>query len=420
MIGAKTKVAPNKPLTVPRLELQAAVLGTRLAISIGQSQRLKIDKKFYWSDNQTVLSWIMSETRKYHQFVAFRVGEILESSSEDEWNWVSTDDNVADEATKSKNKPEISSTSRWFKGPSFLYQPEEEWNRVADKSKYTTNEELRPRYLLAHFTSKCGNVIDPNKFSSWTRLRRTLAFVFRFIDNLKAGKKNRMTGPLSRMEYARAENQLYRQVQKDRFMDEMVIIRHNESCPIEKRTEFDKDSILKTCSPYIDEFGVLRMRGRTDAARHMSDQAKRPILLPRDHRITKLIVYQYHRKYHHMNHQTTLNELNQKYAITSLRRALKNVIHNLCQRCKNDRANPKVPPMADLPPARVATFTRPFTYVGIDYFGPFVVKVNTTKRKRWGVLITCLTTRAIHIEVAEAMTTSECILAIRRFNARRG
>lgn len=82
--------------------------------------------------------------------------------------------------------------------------------------------------------------------------------MFRFIDNLKAGKKNRMTGPLSGMEYARAENQLYRQVQKDRFMDE-VIIRHNESCPIEKRKEFDKASLLKTCSLYIDEFGVLRI-----------------------------------------------------------------------------------------------------------------------------------------------------------------
>lgn len=142
--------------------------------------------------------------------------------------------------------------------------------------------------------------------------------------------------------------------------------------------------------------------------------------MPRDHRITKLIVDEYHRKYHHLNHQTTLNELNQKYFIPSLRRALKSVIHNICQRCKNDRATPKVPEMADLSPARLATFNRPFTFVGIDYFGPFKVKVNRTVRKSWGVLITCLTTRAIHIEVAEALTTSECIMAIRRFSARRG
>ncbi len=420
LAGAKTKVAPNKPLTVPRLELQAAVLGSRLANNIGQSQRFKIDKKYFWSDSQTVLSWIMSDTRKYNQFVAFRVGEILDNSTEEEWNWVSTVDNVADEATKSSNKPDISSSSRWFKSSSFLYQPEDQWNKIGDKNRYKTDEELRPKYLLAQFVNKCDNVIDPNRFSSWQRLRRTMAFVLRFIDNLRHGRKNRQIGPLSRVEYIRAENHLYRQAQRDKFPDEIIIMRHNYNSTIDKRKEFDKTSPLRTYSPYIDDTGVVRMRTRIVVAKHLPPQAKRPIILPRDHRITKLIVFDFHRMLHHSNHQTTLNKLNEQFCIPSLRRTLKSVIQNMCQRCMNDRANPKIPEMADLPPARVATFNKPFSYVGIDYFGPISVKVNRTKRKRWGVLITCLTTRAVHIEVAEALTTSECIMAIRRFIGRRG
>ncbi|XP_058456375.1 uncharacterized protein LOC131433794 [Malaya genurostris] len=76
--------------------------------------------------------------------------------------------------------------------------------------------------------------------------------------------------------------------------------------------------------------------------------------------------------------------------------------------------------MADLPPARLAAFTRPFSFVGIDYFGPFTVSIGRRSEKRWGVLVTCLTVRAVHLEVAHSLTTSSCIIALRNFMARRG
>lgn len=81
---------------------------------------------------------------------------------------------------------------------------------------------------------------------------------------------------------------------------------------------------------------------------------------------------------------------------------------------------PIPPQMGDLPAARLASFTRPFTYVGLDYFGPISVAVGRRSEKRWGVLFTCLTVRAIHIEIAHALTTDSCIMAIRNFVARRG
>ena len=91
-----------------------------------------------------------------------------------------------------------------------------------------------------------------------------------------------------------------------------------------------------------------------------------------------------------------------------------------CQRCKNELATPQPPLMASLPPARLASFERPFTYTGIDFFGPLYVAVGRRKEKRWGVLFTCLTVRAIHIEVAHSLDTSSCIMCIQNFISRRG
>lgn len=188
---------------------------------------------------------------------------------------------------------------------------------------------------------------------------------------------------------------------------------------MDKQKDFDKTSIIRTCSPFLDEFGVLRVMGRLDNAHSISESAKRPIILAKDHFSTHLIVNWYHRKYRHLHHQTVLNEIRQKFWIPKLRVVL-NGIRNSCQKCKNTAAVPRIPEMGVIPKARLAVFTRPFSFVGLDYFGPINVIVNRVTQKRWGALFTCLTMRAIHLEIAHSMDTSSCIMAIRNFQGRRG
>lgn len=127
LVGSKCKVAPQKLMSIPRLELQAAILGTRLANSIRNAHTIKINRQVFWSDSKTVICWIRSDHRKYRQFVAFRIGEILESTNEKEWKWIPTKMNVADEATKWQRIPEFDLSNRWFRGPDFLLQSESEW-----------------------------------------------------------------------------------------------------------------------------------------------------------------------------------------------------------------------------------------------------------------------------------------------------
>lgn len=222
--------------------------------------------------------------------------------------------------------------------------------------------------------------------------------------------------PLTSNELFTAENYLIKQCQYEVFPDEMIIL--NRVRTGENNLKLQRSSPLYKETPYIDEFGVARRRGCIDAANAVID-VKRPILLPRNHPLTFLLIFHYHEMYKHQNDETVLNELIQKFVIPSVRVQLKKVKLR-CQRCKNERAIPEPPLMAELPPSRLQSFVRPFSYVGAGYFGPIMTTVNRRPAKRWVMLLTCLSIRAIHIEVAGSLTTDSCIMCVNRFIARRG
>lgn len=127
LVAAKTKVTPLKPQSIPRNELNAAVIGVRLLKSIEENHTIPIQKRYMWSDSTTVLSWLRADPRKYRPYVAFRVGEILSLTTVDEWNYVPSSKNVADKGTKWGNGPCLESTNPWFTGPQFLNKAENAW-----------------------------------------------------------------------------------------------------------------------------------------------------------------------------------------------------------------------------------------------------------------------------------------------------
>ncbi|XP_062533635.1 uncharacterized protein LOC134202633 [Armigeres subalbatus] len=401
LVGSKTRVAPIKFLSIPRSELQACVIGVRLANSIKQSLSVKIDRRFFWTDSSDVISWLKSDHRRYSQFVAFRVSEILEVSEVSEWQWIQTNNNVADDGTKWKRVPDMSKTSRWFHGPEFLKYPEEEWP-VKIYADNVTTEELRP-HLLLHIRLP-EPIIDPQNFSKWTSLLRRCAYVFRFIGNVKTSSiENRTVGALTTLELVKAENYLFRLAQGSSYADELVVL-SNIRASKDSTLTLPKNSSLYHLCPYLDQHDVLRVRGRTSACSFANPDAVNPIILPRDHHITRIT-----NKYHHQNHNTVINELRQRYSIPRLKTAC-NETCRCCQQCKNDRAQPQPPVMSDLPLPRLAAFAHPFTYM--DYFGPIIVILGRRQEKRWVLLATCLTTRTIHLQLVHKMTTDSCILAL--------
>lgn len=118
-------MAPLKLLSIPRLELEACVLGSRLVKSICDGHSIKVRSCQIWSDSKTALACIKSDHRRYKQFVAFRVSE--EKTNILQWRYVPTSQNVADEGTKWEKSIDFEQSSRWFSGPQFLYHPDNEW-----------------------------------------------------------------------------------------------------------------------------------------------------------------------------------------------------------------------------------------------------------------------------------------------------
>ncbi|XP_058817368.1 uncharacterized protein LOC131680673 [Topomyia yanbarensis] len=384
--GAKTRVAPLKFVTIPRLELQAAVLGARLAKSIVEHHKRPIVKRYFYTDSKDVMHWINSDHRRYSQFVAARVSEILESTTTTEWYWISTKLNVADEGTKWQKLPDLSPNSRWFRSPEFLWTNKINWPTHCN-SFGSTDEELRPT-VLHH--NAYASIIAWERFSKWNRLLRSAAWVQRYVSNLQRQSRSEglQYGPLSHEELKRAEMCIYRLAQKEMFPKDYSLASHPIKANTQKRLK-EKGQLSKR-HPIMDESQVLRIPGRIDECNFVGDLAKRPIFLPRQHYITTLIIREVHKLYHHQNHQTVLNELKQKYYIPKVRTQCDRVRRN-CQFCKIRNTTPQPPMMGSLPAARLAAYARTFSYIGIDYFGPQEVLVGRRVEKRWGVLITCLT-----------------------------
>ncbi|XP_055623567.1 uncharacterized protein LOC129766992 [Toxorhynchites rutilus septentrionalis] len=171
------------------------------------------------------------------------------------------------------------------------------------------------------------------------------------------------------------EETLVKTAQGEFYADEINTLYKTRGSPNERHPTMNKSSTIYTRSPFMDEKGVIRCRGRIGAAPYAPMEAKFPIILPRQHQITFLIVDWYHRRFRHANRETIFNEIRQRFEIAALRRLLDKV-QRACLHCRIAKANPSPPAMAPLPETRLTAFLHPFTFTGLDYFGPLIVRVD--------------------------------------------
>ena len=409
IVMAKTRVAPLKPLNVPRLELQAALLGARLVKTVLAEIDLKINKLFLWSDSLTVIRWIKGEPRTRNIFVAHRLGEINELSLSSDWKWVPTKLNPADYATRWIKAP-IDESNAWFIGPDFLRLPESEWPKEKALTEQERNSidtlELRKAHTFSikiienDFVKSTGAL----RFLGWNGLlvlaRRVRKAADRFLKITCRDYDDNVY----------AEELCFRMIQEDCFTEEKKLLRQGLNVR-------NNSKILKL-RPFLDAKGILRAEGRVTKINDLLFNNS-PIILDAKHSAVKYLLKNYHRRFYHTSRESIVNEIRQKFYIFGLRSALRSITYN-CLKCKIERGKPLNPIMASLPEGRVAYRQRPFSHCGVDYFGPMHVKIGRRHEKRWGVLFTCLTTRAIHIELAQSLSASAAIMALQRLSARRG
>ena len=121
LIMSKSRVAPKKSVTIPRLELQAAVLASKTAKFLQLELNIPSDKHFFWTDSRVVLGYIQNSSRRFHIYVANRVQQICDVSSPGQWSYVDTKENPADHASRGLSVRDMISLN-WYSGPSFLWQ----------------------------------------------------------------------------------------------------------------------------------------------------------------------------------------------------------------------------------------------------------------------------------------------------------
>lgn len=406
-IACKSRAAPiNKCITIPKLEMQAAVIACRLADTIARESRLVINKRFFWTDSQIVLCQIMNNTRNYKVFIANRLGEIDELSQPHEWNYIPTKLNIADKATKI-NTYKLSNDGEWLRGPHFLHLPREDWPLMnPEKIEKYDDEMLQVNFITNNYDNYVP-VPEPTRFSSWLRLCRCMANVLLFIEKCRTAGTAELTSEIMQ----HAENHLLRYSQLQSFPEEVNLIKNSK--PI------SNVSRLRKLTPVCNENGLLSVGGRIEAAANVNPSVKRPIILDGRDYISKLIVGHYHKMAAHSCTETVVNELRQKYWLLKLRPTVRTIAAK-CVYCRIRKARATSPRMGDLPEARLAHHQRPYTYCGVDLFGPMEITVGRRRDKRYGVLFTCLTVRAIHIELVPSLSTDSFIMALRRMAARRG
>lgn len=248
--------------------------------------------------------------------------------------------------------------------------------------------------------------ITLNRFSTLTRMLRSLSYCFRFL--------HPAIGPLTTAELIHVENRIIKCIQQQAFPDDLKAI--NSST----RTGNVGSSLIKL-TPFLDQEGIMRVGGRLVMS-HLPYDAKHPIILPKNHHVTNLYIMHAHKEHLHAGVQQTLYVLRRRYWIIDGRSQAYKLIRN-CVECAKIHPPPTNYIMGLLPAARV-NISDPFTQVAVDYCGPFILKEkkfrNKTGIKSYVAVFVCLAVKAVHLELVTDLSSDGFLSALRRFIARRG
>jgi len=421
MLMARSRLAPVKRPTIPRLELLACLIGARLTSFVKEALDLPSIPTFLWSDSTTALSWIKGND-EWGTFVGNRVREIGSLSKPEDWRHVPGASNPADLPSRGCSPSQLYE-SRWWEGPRWLYKSADDWPveevildetailaerkvsgsvkessvkvnfqrlKLGDSSEHTVSVTL-----LAGHVTKADDEMHPWYLvsSSYAKNIRVVAWIRRFICNSRPSE-SKQTGTLTIQEFLEAESVVLRCVQSEEFPEQSEAIR---------------GLVVARASD-----GLYHVKTRLTFAGEATEFSF-PVLLPSGHPLVILLIRWYHVKHHHAGTQFLMSRLREKFWILQARRTINRVIHK-CPTCLRHSSKSFQVDPATLPAARTEA-AHAFQTTGVDLAGPLYLKSG---EKAWLVLFTCAVYRCVHLDFVTSLSTEVFLNALERFINTRG
>ena len=420
LVISKNRLSPKDQLDkkIPRLELLGCLLGVRLYKYVKKAlSHVQWDNVQFWSDSEIALYWIRKDPGKLKQFVANRVKEIQEHTSQEQWRHLPGELNVAaDTCSRGCEAATLATMTEWWEGPDILRMDKAKWEDI--KKLPLTQEQLEQ----IKSEEKINLVLRAAKIPNWehhpckTILERYEDFdkcvwvMARLLACVRKWRKQEPVTDLGQQVHF-ALCHLIRWTQVEHYP--------TETCALDNKLPLPKDSKLAALKPVLDEYGNMCMNGRIqDKVNRDLDFSSCPTLLPPKALFTKKFIMKAHRRVKHAMVEQTLYSIRKTVWIVDGKQAVKDVLKN-CQFCKIRKAKLMEQQMADLPEERLRC-EPPFTYTAVDFAGPLYYKTEDKDEKSYFLLFNCLGTRAIHLELVNGLSTKDFLEALRRMTARRG